>query len=519
MSLQIRRGTTADRLSITPIEGELIYDTVEKALYVGDGTTVGGIATAPSSVSNIEDTAAALFTNGTHANISYVYDNLNAKINSTVNLSNYSGIITATGLKGNLYANDDSLLVDATLKGFELEGTVRTNITPFSDGSYDLGSFTNRFKDLYLSGNSLFLGDAVINAVGSAVSLPAGSTVGGIPIGDGILEGGTYQINILGSDSSLIVNTFTSSINAAGGVFGDLFGDVTGNVFGNVTGDVIGVLTGSVYGQDSSVLVNGFTGEIGGTFIGDLGANLNTNGFALLDSNVLAIVSQNYTQFGSSSPAVNGNIVIRRNSYTGGILDGKGGFLYDQYHNNFLSDRFVFHRSRGTPTAPLPLQTNDQIAELIFVGNTSVAPFSQASAAIRIVANSAPVSNTIPGRIEFRTNNGDGSGLNRVMVLTPDLRTLTDKIEGLRTTLTVIGNLYGSVIGDDSSTIVDSTTSSINASSVNATSFVQFGSLTTAERNALSAVNGMVIYNTTNNKFEGYQNGSWIYLDTGAPAA
>jgi len=42
--------------------------------------------------------------------------------------------------------------------------------------------------------------------------------------------------------------------------------------------------------------------------------------------------------------------------------------------------------------------------------------------------------------------------------------------------------------------------------------FVQFGSLTTAERNALTAANGMVIYNSTDNKFQGYENGAWVNL-------
>jgi hypothetical protein len=37
-------------------------------------------------------------------------------------------------------------------------------------------------------------------------------------------------------------------------------------------------------------------------------------------------------------------------------------------------------------------------------------------------------------------------------------------------------------------------------------------------RNALTAVNGDIIYNTTSNKIEGYQNGGWIELDTGAAA-
>ena len=42
--------------------------------------------------------------------------------------------------------------------------------------------------------------------------------------------------------------------------------------------------------------------------------------------------------------------------------------------------------------------------------------------------------------------------------------------------------------------------------------FVQFGSLTTTERNALTAANGMVIYNSTDNKFQGYENGAWANL-------
>ena len=42
--------------------------------------------------------------------------------------------------------------------------------------------------------------------------------------------------------------------------------------------------------------------------------------------------------------------------------------------------------------------------------------------------------------------------------------------------------------------------------------FVQFGSLTTTQRNALTAANGMVIYNSSDNKFQGYENGSWVNL-------
>ena len=42
MALQLRRGTSGTRTTITPEPGELIYTTDTKLVYVGDGTTAGG---------------------------------------------------------------------------------------------------------------------------------------------------------------------------------------------------------------------------------------------------------------------------------------------------------------------------------------------------------------------------------------------------------------------------------------------------------------------------------------------
>ena len=41
---------------------------------------------------------------------------------------------------------------------------------------------------------------------------------------------------------------------------------------------------------------------------------------------------------------------------------------------------------------------------------------------------------------------------------------------------------------------------------------VQFASYTTSDRNGLTGVNGMVIYNSTTGKFQGYAGGSWVDL-------
>jgi len=68
-SLQLRRGTDAERRQITPLEGEPIYTTDTKKLYVGDGVTAGGneiVSGASSSLafSNPPEMARLVTTSG-----------------------------------------------------------------------------------------------------------------------------------------------------------------------------------------------------------------------------------------------------------------------------------------------------------------------------------------------------------------------------------------------------------------------------------------------------------------------
>ena len=48
-------------------------------------------------------------------------------------------------------------------------GTISTDIIPDTDVTYDLGSATNRFKDLYLSGNTLYLGEVTLSVAAGAL--------------------------------------------------------------------------------------------------------------------------------------------------------------------------------------------------------------------------------------------------------------------------------------------------------------------------------------------------------------
>jgi len=120
MALKLRRGLNSERLMITPAEGELIYTTDTKLVYVGDGNTVGGTFVGSFS------------TNGS-------FDSINATS------------ITVNTISANT-ANINSVL------------NVSGHILPTANITYDIGASTKRFRDLYLSGNTIYLGETSITS-------------------------------------------------------------------------------------------------------------------------------------------------------------------------------------------------------------------------------------------------------------------------------------------------------------------------------------------------------------------
>jgi hypothetical protein len=257
MPLQIRRGPTADRLANIPLAGELVYDTTTASVYVGNGTTAGGLPVTNFSVGDARSTAAKLFLgdslsdNTVHSGVTFAYvgDRLQATVQQ--DLSNYIGLIGADqGFAGNLWADDSGLIVNSETRTVYGNFVPQGNIIPDTNIAYDLGTSAYRFRDLYLSGSSIYLGNAVITSTGTAINFPLGSTVGGQALG--INEGDTYNItisgNVIGTDSTVLVNTETGQFN------GDLYG--------------------SVFGFDSSILVDARDGVLRGTLIGSLQGNV-----------------------------------------------------------------------------------------------------------------------------------------------------------------------------------------------------------------------------------------------------
>ena len=196
MALRLRRGTNAERLTITPESGEIIYVTDSKKLYVGDGSTVGG--NLVSGVNNIVDDTTPQLGGDLDLNGNDIVGNGNINI---------TGTVTATG---NINLGDG-----AGSDVISIGGEVNGNLIPTNDESFTLGSPARRWQAIWGS-------SAVI---------------------DGQIDAVAVNADIIADDSTVAFRAST--------------GEFTGNLVGNVTGSIIGDVQGSVFADDSTPIVDG----------------------------------------------------------------------------------------------------------------------------------------------------------------------------------------------------------------------------------------------------------------------
>ena len=282
MALQIRRGTDAERQSITPAEGELIYATDTNQLFVG-----GKISPSPT-LSQGGILVSGALVNDTNPTLSSNLDLNGNDITGTGNIS-VNGNITATG---NINLGDG--VEDNVIVG----GQIRSDLIPGLDGIHDLGAAGAAWKDLYAVAinveTTASVGDLeVINNIISPdssvildvdnlnLTINNATVSGNIDIGGNLISNSTVVYNSTTGDITagnitstgyITSNTvITDSITAGDGIL-EVTGsiEVTGNadvtgtlVSGSVlTGSITGDLTGSVFSDDSTLVIDGITGAI-----------------------------------------------------------------------------------------------------------------------------------------------------------------------------------------------------------------------------------------------------------------
>lgn len=92
---------------------------------------------------------------GAYGSLTGAPTNVSAFTNDAGYLTTSGGIID---IKGSVFGDDSTVLVDGVGSRINLDGTVKGNIIPDQNEQYDLGSATNKFRDLYLSTGTIYLG-------------------------------------------------------------------------------------------------------------------------------------------------------------------------------------------------------------------------------------------------------------------------------------------------------------------------------------------------------------------------
>ena len=277
--------------------------------------------------------------------------------------------------------------------------------------------------------------------------------------------------NIYADDSTLLVDAIngkivgpveTSSVtatNLVGNLTGDVVGSVTGNVvgnttgthFGNVTGNVLGDTLGSVFSDDSSVMVDAVGKKV-----------------------VANIESPSITTTKEVTVTCDG-------SNEGLVATGLAG-------GDSTGTKIITKTSTGTvaaPTAVVGSTTGSGLLDLHGFGHDGTDFTLAGMVRVAVDLDATVTTGQVSGRINLITANSSGSLVNLL-------------------TFNSAGKLGIGLPRPDEKLHVNG--------NAKVTGFVQFGSLTTTERDALTAANGMVIYNSTDNKFQGYENGGWVNL-------
>jgi hypothetical protein len=500
MTLRLRRGLDIDRQGIVFAEGELVYTTDTKQIYIGDGSTVGGVrvtgasdGSPPELTQNLNLNGYNISGTGTISATSFTGDgsgltDLPLGGNLTVDLNLDSNNITGSGninINGTInalsFAGDGSGLTGVSgsfIDGLEYDIDVRGNIIG-SNSSIIVDYNTNTFNGNFVGDGSqltniptpdINYGSYIINLLsgdGNTVILDSATSVfNGIFVGDGsqlsnlpglsFIEGQEYSIdvrgNVLGFSSTVLIDAFTETITAEA-----------------LTGHANIDVSGSIYGYDSTLIIDSLN-----SVLSIDSANINSLSYG--------------GSFGltlNSSETDEVEVRIFRRTPLPDTLAQVGILYFDSVLNDDVESTTAYIQSLGSQN----------------LGD----PYAKSFLEFNVIDETGTVSENNVLILSWDGKAGFGT-------YDPTER-LDVRGNGIFTGTVTAASFKGSIVADDSTTIVDAINGTISASG-----FIQFGSYTDTEITEITPSNGMVYYNTTDNRFRGFQNGSWINLDDGTSA-
>jgi len=461
MAFRLRRGTDSERLLITPLEGELIYVTDYQTegvspLYIGDGITLGG---------NPVDTTAFLDLGGQSiANLADVDIGNDSTVPVDGDVLAYhaaSGDWRASAAAAG-GATTLGALTDVDIAGVKNDDTLVYNSVSaqFERETFRLFSLRDIDIDTPIDGDFLSFNSVSGNYENQQLTLDAlkdfdetgfknnNSVIAYNEVTEKFEPRDYLNLDVYSDDSSILVDA------ATGQFFGIFNGTLNGPHVGNVQGNVEG---GDVLANNgATVLTSGtdgtdavFVGSVNGPVFGELVGSVFGDDSTLLIDGINGTVTADLATDRLILPSASNDFVIEKNEATSNLR---------------LSAVYTTDESASTDVwGQILFELNDAN------GQTTPGIIGGATGGIFIANDPAGTFADFGKFAQFQEGNLKLGGFDAAERLDVD------------------GNAVVS-------------------------GFVQFGSLTTAERDALTAANGMVIYNSTDNKFQGYENGSWVNL-------
>ncbi len=391
-------GNAISSLTGANVTGEVSFANTANSVAVANVVGIGNIATV-----NLDGNVSNLLTgNGTFVTISTVSANANyanfageafsvsaSNIVGTVNLANFA--TTANAVAG---ANVSGEVANATYalssNVANTAGTVTTNaqpnitsvgiltgltvagdILPNANVTYNLGSPTQRWKDLFISGNTIDLNGSTITSDANGITLTN-------PLGGSYTVIGTGASNtasIVNGNSSLVVNP-------------------NSNVSVSITGTSNVVLI-SIDG----LLVNG-NGNITGNLVtgGTIVANANITGANLITSNGIYANTANITANLTSGNASLGNLATA--NYVNVSQEINGNIA------NFSGNLTALNANLGNLATANFINTSQ-----VFNGNSNVRIASNGNVTVSVtgLSNVYNLSNVGANIVGYVSANGNGT--------------------------------------------------------------------------------------------------------------
>ena len=538
MALRLRRGTDAERLLVTPLQGELVYATDTKKIYVGDGAVAGGVLIGPTDAdaftSVISDTTPQLG-GGLDLNGNNITGTGSISITGSLHAT---GNITSDGSIG--LGNEDSDIIN-------VNGVINSSLRPALDGQYDLGTDARKWRkglinsiesteitatEMYadrISGNDSTVlwnstTDTLTVGIANVTTLNVTGTITAATFN------GNMSGNLLSDDSTALIDANTKTANLysitaeAGALNGvsigldagtprqDIIannirsltgftGNLAGSLTGNVTGDVYGSIKGSVFGGDSSVIIDEATNRIYG--------NLTTS--EINSNSDLIIAFDGELQFKGQKLLAQGQTI------------GASPDTAPQYRTQ---------TSRGTFVAPTAVQPGDALSVFMATGYTGSAFETHAVISMSVSENTVGTE-ARPGRLEFSVLDDNGTYDTSFARLESNGLFTAPAIQSLGMTTTVKNSLLAKVsggIGLQGTIVYDTTLAGLSYyhgtdgwnniltgnKPVETTSFIKpgvYADNTARDAAITTPTAGMMVFNTTGTKFQGYTGSAWVDLN------